>query len=277
MDKKILLINDMPGYGKVALPAMVPILTHMKYEVFSLPTALVSNTLDYGKFAILETTDYMKQAIGVWKQLGFSFSAIVTGFIFSRAQADVVAALCKEQKQHGVQVFMDPIMGDEGRLYNGVGEETITYLRDLAGLADYIMPNYTEAAFLAGMPCRHDSISEDEARQLMDALRQVCPKSILITSVHTEGSYAVLGYDHSRNTYFQLPYTHIPVRFPGTGDIFSAILAGQVLQGHDLEAAAFSAMQSVGSLITANQDTTNVIPGIPVEQCLNLVQEISNI
>ena len=131
MDKKILLINDMPGYGKVALPAMVPILTHMKYEVFSLPTALVSNTLDYGKFAILETTDYMKQAIGVWQQLGFSFSAIVTGFIFSRAQADVVAALCKEQKQHGVQVFMDPIMGDEGRLYNGVGEETITYLRDL--------------------------------------------------------------------------------------------------------------------------------------------------
>ena len=277
MDKKILLINDMPGYGKVALPAMVPILTHMKYEVFSLPTALVSNTLDYGKFAILETTDYMKQAIGVWQQLGFSFSAIVTGFIFSRAQADVVAALCKEQKQHGVQVFMDPIMGDEGRLYNGVGEETITYLRDLAGLADYIMPNYTEAAFLAGMPCRHDSISEGEARQLMDALRQVCPKSILITSVHTAGSYAVLGYDHSRNTYFQLPYTHIPVRFPGTGDIFSAILAGQVLQGHDLEAAAFSAMQSVGSLITANQDTTNVIPGIPVEQCLNLVQEISNI
>ena len=277
MDKKILLINDMPGYGKVALPAMVPILTHMKYEVFSLPTALVSNTLDYGKFAILETTDYMKQAIGVWQQLGFSFSAIVTGFIFSRAQADVVAALCKEQKQHGVQVFMDPIMGDEGRLYNGVGEETITYLRDLAGLADYIMPNYTEAAFLAGMPCRHDSISEDEAWQLMDALRQVCPKSILITSVHTAGAYAVLGYDHSRNTYFQLPYTHIPVRFPGTGDIFSAILAGQVLQGHDLEAAAFSAMQSVGSLITANQDTTNVIPGIPVEQCLNLVQEISNI
>ena len=48
MDKKILLINDMPGYGKVALPAMVPILTHMKYEVFSLPTALVSNMLDDG-------------------------------------------------------------------------------------------------------------------------------------------------------------------------------------------------------------------------------------
>lgn len=32
----------------------------MKFQVYNLPTALVSNTLDYGKFDILETTDYMK-------------------------------------------------------------------------------------------------------------------------------------------------------------------------------------------------------------------------
>ncbi|MDD6878035.1 MAG: phosphomethylpyrimidine kinase, partial [Clostridiaceae bacterium] len=29
MKKKVLLINDMPGYGKVALSAMFPILSHM--------------------------------------------------------------------------------------------------------------------------------------------------------------------------------------------------------------------------------------------------------
>ena len=47
---KLLLINDLAGYGKVALSAMIPILSHMQYEVCSLPTALVSTTLDYGKF-----------------------------------------------------------------------------------------------------------------------------------------------------------------------------------------------------------------------------------
>ena len=52
----ILLINDMAGYGKVALSAMIPILSNMKFQVYNLPTALVSNTLDYGKFDILETT-----------------------------------------------------------------------------------------------------------------------------------------------------------------------------------------------------------------------------
>ena len=58
----ILLINDMAGYGKVALSSMIPILSSMKFQVYNLPTALVSNTLDYGKFDILETTDYMKNS-----------------------------------------------------------------------------------------------------------------------------------------------------------------------------------------------------------------------
>lgn len=72
---KLLLINDLAGYGKVALSAMIPILSHMQYEVCSLPTALVSNTLDYGKFEILETTSYMKNTLQVWDALGFQFDA----------------------------------------------------------------------------------------------------------------------------------------------------------------------------------------------------------
>ena len=36
----ILLINDMAGYGKVALSAMIPIMSNMKFQVYNLPTAL---------------------------------------------------------------------------------------------------------------------------------------------------------------------------------------------------------------------------------------------
>ena len=76
MNKKILLINDLAGYGKVALSAMIPVLSHMKYETYNLPTAIVSNTFDYGKFDILDTTEYMKNTLNVWEQLGFTFDAI---------------------------------------------------------------------------------------------------------------------------------------------------------------------------------------------------------
>lgn len=71
--KNVLIINDMPGYGKVALAAMLPVLSTLGHSVYNLPTALVSNTLDYGKFTILDTTDYMTKAIAVWKELGFRF------------------------------------------------------------------------------------------------------------------------------------------------------------------------------------------------------------
>ena len=274
MNEKILLINDIPGYGKVALAAMMPILAHMKYDVYNLPTAVVSNTLDYGKFDILETTEYMKKALQVWDELGFSFDAVTTGFIVSQEQADIVTRFCQEQSRRGVRIFVDPIMGDEGHLYNGVETETVERMRNLCRVADYIMPNYTEAAYPAGMDCREGDLDETETRQLVDALRAICPHSILITSVRTGGTYVVLGYDHERNTYFQLPYNLIPVRFPGTGDAFSAILTGQVLRGHALETAALLSMESVRNLIAANMGVQDIYKGIPIEQCLNLVEEV---
>ena len=97
--KNILIINDMPGYGKVALAAMLPILSNMGHSVYNLPTALVSNTLDYGKFTILDTTDYMVKAIEVWKQLGFQFDCITTGFLASSAQVGIIRDLSPARRR----------------------------------------------------------------------------------------------------------------------------------------------------------------------------------
>lgn len=88
--KSVLLINDMAGYGKVALSVMIPVLSHLRHQVFNLPTALVSNTLDYGVFDIQETTDYMRCAIAAWDELRFSFDAVATGFLVSEEQISSV-------------------------------------------------------------------------------------------------------------------------------------------------------------------------------------------
>ena len=61
-------------------------MSYLKYETYNLPTAIVSNTLDYGKFDILDTTQYMKNTLGVWKALDFQFDAISSGFIVSKEQ-----------------------------------------------------------------------------------------------------------------------------------------------------------------------------------------------
>lgn len=125
--KQILLVNDLAGYGKVALSAMMPIFSHMGFEIFTLPTALVSNTLDYGKFEILDTKDYIAKTIQIWRELQFSFQSISIGFIASDEEAEILANFCSEQKKKNTFIFVDPIMGDDGERYNGISDEAVKY------------------------------------------------------------------------------------------------------------------------------------------------------
>lgn len=268
--RQILLVNDIAGYGKVATAAMLPILSYFGYPTYNLPTALVSNTLDYGKFNILDTTEYIKGVFPVWKQLGFSFDAIATGFIASERQADIVARYCQEQAALGTTIFVDPIMGDEGKLYNGVTAATINSMREMLSVAHICYPNYTEACYLTGRAYQPEGISQGEARSLLDHLRKTGTKSALVTSVPVDGTPSVIGYNHMNGEYFQLTYEEIPVHFPGTGDIFSAVLIAHLLDGEELKHSVRIAMDAVYQLIDLNKDNLDKNRGIPLEQYLNI-------
>lgn len=266
----------MCGYGKVATAAMLPILSYMGNSVYNLPTALVSNTLDYGTFNILETTDYIQGVFPVWRELGFSFDAIATGFIASERQAGIVAQYCREEAAHGTTVLVDPIMGDEGKLYNGVTPATINSMREMLSVAHLCFPNYTEACYLTDTPYKSEGIDREEARNLIDKLRAIGSRSVLITSVTSPNSenpdspqHFVAGYNSDSDEYFFLEYEEIPVHFPGTGDIFSAIVDAHLLNGDTLQHSARIAMDTLSKWITINMDNKDKNRGIPLERHLN--------
>lgn len=192
--KNILLVNDLPGYGKVALAAMVPILSRMGHYTFQLPTAVVSNTLDYGKFCIQDMTGYMKDTLAVWKGLGFEPDCICTGFIVSEGQADLIGEYIQDLKSTSGRgqrqlplVVVDPIMADGGKLYNGIGQERVLAMRKLAAHADVMMPNITEASFLTGIRPGQENGTQEELRELTDGLREISGKSVVITSAVVKG------------------------------------------------------------------------------------------
>lgn len=271
MGKQILLVNDLPGYGKVALAAMMPVLSHMGHYTYHLPTALVSNTLDYGKFALQDTTDFMENTLQVWQALGFSFDAISTGFIVSEKQADMVASYCEKQRAKGTQIFVDPIMGDEGHLYNGLSDETVRSMRKLIACADYMVPNYTEAALLTGTDYKEEGTDESDMKKLLDSLHEISGGSVVVTSAKVDGKDVVAGYDAGKKSYFFAPFELVPVRFPGTGDIFSSIFMGKVLHGFSMEEATYCAMKAVRTMILKNVDNQDTFKGIPVETCLEVL------
>ena len=237
---QLLLINDMCGYGKVALSAMLPVLSHMGYRIHNLPTALVSDTLNY------------------------------PGFIVTEEETRIISDFCHRRAQKGTKVFVDPIMGDNGKLYAGVPESTIGLMRHLLECADYAVPNYTEACLLADRPIA-EQITPDEARVLVDAVRELGAKSVVITSAVVNGMNAVIGYDHVAGEYFTIPFELIPVYFPGTGDTFSAVLVGRVMAGWSLQRATSDAMRVVAELIERNADQEDKSAGLPIEACLDVV------
>ena len=273
MEKQILLINDLPGYGKVALSAMIPVLSHMGHHLYNLPTALVSNTLDYGRFEILETTHYMKQTIDVWEELGFTFDAAAVGFVVSESQAALIADYCTRLKERGATIFLDPIMGDDGKLYNGVTSQTISHMRGLLHTSDYGIPNYTEATCLAGLEYLDGGLTKIQAENLIKQLIQAGAKSLAVTSAKVDGQDCVIVYDAASKTIDYLPFDYIPVRFPGTGDIFSAIFVGNILNGLDLIASTQRAMDNVRTMLVANRDNADKYKGIPLESCLEVLDK----
>ena len=272
--KNILIIGDMPGYGKMGLAGMLPILSNMGHSVYNLPTALVSNNFDYGKFSVLDTTAYMEETIRVWQTLGFQFDCITTGFLASAAQVDLLRAFIDSQRKADFLVVIDPIMGDGGKLYNGSTPQTVDNMRRFVGAADVIVPNLTEAEFLTGLYEGEELLTGAQARRILDGLRALGPRSAVITSGREEGGrHVVWGFDGGTGEYFTVPYRFIKAHFPGTGDIFTSLLTGQLLGGRSLPQAVQKAVDLLERLIFLEQDVAERNNGIRIEKYLSVLTE----
>ena len=284
MGKRIVLFNDLPGYGKVALAAMVPLFSRMGHFPYQVPTAVVSNTLDFGKFRIQDMTDYMRDTIKVWDELGFDPDCICTGFVLSEEQVELIGDYIRSRKpridkiqnvNNGRLVMVDPIMADGGKLYNGIGMERVAAMRKLVSYSDVMVPNMTEAGFLTGICPGRERASAAELRELVDGLHKLSGKSVVITSAQDSETdeHLVCGYDHKSGQYFRVPFTFLPVRVAGSGDIFSTVMTGKLLNGEGLEAAVQEAVRVLTALIRENQSHLDEYKGILVERYWELLDE----
>ncbi len=270
MTKKILLVNDIPGYGKVAVSAMTPILVRAGFEVFNLPTAIISNTLNYGKFALIDTTEYMKEAVAVWKELGIKFDAIAVGFIANENQAEFLAQYCRECSKEGTKIYVDPIMGDNGKLYNSVSESRAEIMKRIIASADYVLPNMTEACVLTGEAYKEEGFDEKELYRIANTLGNIGRCFVIITSAILNKKdnnlhKAVVGCNFDKEEFFISEYEEIPLKVNGTGDIFAAYFIADTMRGENTRQAMVNASESVRRLIEENKDIVGEYNGLPVE------------
>jgi len=81
-------------------------------------------------------------------------------------------------------VVVDPVLGDNGRMYGPISSEMVSEMNLLIGRADIITPNLTEASLLLGRPFP-ETINETEAKDWMLRLSDMGPGIVVITSVLT--------------------------------------------------------------------------------------------
>lgn len=245
--KKVAAIHDLSGMGRVSLTVVIPILSSMGFQVCPLPTAVLSNHTQYPHFTFLDLTDEMPKIIAEWKRLEVQFDAIYTGYLGSPKQIRIVSDFINDFRQKDSLVVIDPVLGDNGKLYTGFDEKMIVEMQHLITKADVITPNLTELFYLLGKPFKEEN-SDEELKSYLRELSDKGPEVVIITSVPVQKDShktSVYAYNRQGSRYWKVTCPYLPAHYPGTGDTFTSVITGSLMQGDSLPIALDRATQFI--------------------------------
>jgi pyridoxine kinase len=248
---RVAAIHDLSGFGRCSLTVIIPILSTMGFEVCPLPTAVLSTHTGIEGFKIFDLTDQLPGFIDHWKERKLTFEAIYSGFLGSARQAGMVSDFIKSFAGPDTLVVVDPVMADFGKLYASMPPEMIGEMRKLSTQAKVITPNITEAAFMLEREVP-ESLTESQVKEWLTALSDLGPSMPVITSLPldtaSERSY-VAAYNREDKRFWLAGRPQVPTQYHGTGDIFSSVLTGSLLQGDSLPIALDRSCQFVATAI----------------------------
>ena len=244
--KKVLCIHDLSGAGRCSLTVILPVLAVMGAQPIPLPTMLLStHTGGLGDPARQDCGAFGRAALEHYRSLGLEPDCIYTGYLGSE---DLVCLAAEAFRLWpGALKIVDPVMADGGRPYSGFGPGLIRAVGQLCRSADLILPNLTEARLLLGQDpaLPEGSVSEQEALDLAGRLTGLAGRA-MVTGLPM-GKF--VGCAGAGEEPFVVRHLHMDRSFPGTGDLFGAIVTGSLLRGNALSAAADAAAGFVAQAI----------------------------
>lgn len=268
MTKRVVSVQDISCLGQCSQTVALPILSVLGIETVVLPSAVLStHTGCFEGFTVHDLTEEMPKIIAHWKKENITFDAIYTGYIGDVRQFDYIIDL-KKQLNSGGLVIVDPAMADMGELYPALGLEIVEGMKKLISKADIIIPNITEASILTDTPYK-ENYSKEEIEELLRKLSDIGPRYSVITGVSFESGKIGAGcLDKSTGeiTYYFNDY--VDKICYGTGDIFSSVVVGRLVNGSSVYDALKSASDFVASCIRATLDDDAHFYGVHFEGVL---------
>ena len=217
--KQIAAIHDLSGCGRTSLSVVIPILSTMGFKVCPLQTAVLSSHSRFKGYHFTDLTAQMEPIIEHWKKMDLTFDAIYSGFLGSYKQIHIVRNLIDTFTKENQLVVIDPVLGDNGKMYGPFDKKMVNEMNSLIKKANVITPNLTEMFLLLGKPFQPD-INEKDIKESMLELSDSGPGIVVITSVpdKTPGyKFSVIAYNRNGSRFWKVPIDYIPADYPGTG------------------------------------------------------------
>ena len=235
MQKKIALINDVTGFGRCSIAVMAPIVSAMKIQAVTIPTAILSTHTQFPLYYFDDYTPKMRDYIQTYKDLNMEFDAISTGFLGSEEQVDIVIDFIEHFKTDKNFVIIDPVMGDYGKLYKTYTPAMCEKMKKLVCYADIITPNLTEICTLLDLEYPHSNVTLNDLKQMCIKLAKLGPKHIVVTGIPFNKSQ-IANFIYNKNGAeedFQIVMVdRIGGDRSGTGDVIASVIAGMYMNGH---------------------------------------------
>lgn len=232
--KKIAAINDLSGYGRCALTVSLPVISHMRIQCCPVPTSILSNHTGYDEYFFDDYSDKLPQYFEMWEKLELTFDGIMSGFLGSKEQIDMVVKFIHEFSEKDTKIIIDPVMGDHGKIAGTYTEETCIEMRKLVSYADIVTPNLTEACKLVDVPYKENGWKKKELQLMAEKVSQMGPEKVVITGIPQGEFIANYVYEKGEESHF-IKTHKVGEERCGTGDLFASIIAADAVNGIDFQ------------------------------------------
>jgi len=243
----VLSIQSDVVYGHVGHGAARLALQRLGYEVWAVPTVLLSNHAGYprvtGEAAAPGAVTALVEGLAANGWLSACDGAI-SGYLGRADQAAEVADAVATVKAANKDALycLDPVFGDDGRLYAKPGvPDAMAHL--LMPQADIVTPNAFELATLTGHAVR-------DPAEALAAARRLNRPCVLATSVPDGARTGTLLLADEEAWFAATPrLAQVP---KGAGDLFAALFFGHRLAGHTGEGALELTARAVFHVLKAS-------------------------
>jgi pyridoxine kinase len=250
--KKIAVINDFSGFGRCSLAVELPIISHLRVQCCPVPTAVFSNHTGFQHYYFDDYTDRMRRYIAEWKKLDLRFEGISSGFLGSAEQIDIVTEFIEDFQDSRTTVIIDPVMGDNGKLYGTYTQAMREKMKELVTHADILCPNVTEACFLTDTPYQAQGWKQSQLFEMVNKLSDLGAEKVVITGIEMNESIGNVVYQKG-GTAKVIRQKRVGATRSGTGDIFTAVLSADAVNGVDFEASVRKASGFIKKCISATE------------------------